>query len=661
MINKNNQSVLTDDEIIEAIINYVDEDLYNYAVMIDGEWGCGKTYFIKENLCGKLEEHEKNKAKDEHYREKRIVYLSLYGVKSVDEVSKQILMESYLSKTGKAKGILKKGAEVTGSMLPMLFDIMKAKGLELDADNVSNAVGGFLSVKDSILIFDDLERCDCPINEILGYINTYVEHDGMKVIIVANQKEIGKNAYLVNQELKYLVAAHKNIIFEEKTEKEKILKFYGDQKEKEQEPVDLSIVKSRIDELFGQNELYEKVKEKLVGVTIYYYPALQEVLAKFIKNKSIDDNLQQLLSEEIAYFEKYMVNEEHPNLRTFQFFLSKVSDLYQMIIKFDEEGREAFLKYIIKYSFKVCVCYKNSTLEYSWKENDEYEFKHIGKTDFFGSNLAFRFVDDFVMKSLLDEERAKKMFEIYVDEYIKPKSDQLEGFKKLECHWYLSTDDEVEEQLGKILKDLKENKYEVKFYARIISLLIDLEEEGFSEENTKVAISQMRENIEKLTYHMYLDSGYCSGSNEKKREKFKKIINELQDTIDRRFQVQMSENIEQHLLEGDGWAEDLADYVRRNKQEINRNSGFLSQMDMEYLTTKIYNSKSYDINAFRACIIEIYVRNTLGNALKEDGERIDKLLKELEKLDKTKFDRIKKMQIKYLVENLKKAKESYDS
>lgn len=661
MINKNNRNILTDDEIVEAIINYVDEDLYNYAVMIDGEWGCGKTYFIKEYLCGRLEEHEKNKAKEKQYKEKRIVYLSLYGVKSVDEVSKQILMESYLSKTGKIKGILKKGAEVTGTMLPMFFDIIKAKGLELDADNVSNAVGGLLSVRDSILIFDDLERCDCPINEILGYINTYVEHDGMKVIIVANQKEIGKNTYLVNQELKYLVAAHKNIIFEEKTEREKILTTYGDKNEQEQEPIELSVVKSRMNKLFGQNELYEKVKEKLVGVTIYYYPALQKIFAKLIKNKSIDDNLQKLLSEEIDFFETYMVNEEHPNLRTFQFFLSKVSDLYEMIRKLDEEGREAFLKYIIKYTFKVCVCYKNGALEYSWKGNDEYEFKHIGKTDFFGNNLAFRFVDDFVVKSVLDEERAKKMFEVYVDEYIKPKSDQLEGFNKLESYWYLSTDDEVEEQLGKILKDLGENKYDVKFYARIISLLIDLEEEGFSKENTKVAISKMRENIEKLTYHVYLDSGYCSGSNEKKREKFKKIINELQNTIDRRFQEQMSETIGQHLLAGDGWAENLAVYVRKSKQEINSNSGFLSQMDMEYLVTKICDSKSYDIQAFRACIIELYVRNTHGNALKEDAERVVKLLEELEKLDKTKFDRIKNMQIKYLVENLKKAKESYES
>lgn len=661
MINRSKQNFLTDNEIVEAIKNYVDEDLYNYAVMIDGEWGCGKTYFIKECLYSKLEEHEKNKAKEGQYIEKRIVYLSLYGVKSVDEVSKQILMESYLSKTGKAKGFLKKGIEVTGTMLPLAFDIIKAKGIELDADNVSNAIGGLLSVKDSILIFDDLERCDCPINEILGYINTYVEHNGMKVIIVANQKEIGKNTYLVNQELKYLVAAHENIIFEGKKGNEKILNTYKNQNEKGQEPVELSVVKSRMDKLFGQNELYEKVKEKLVGVTIYYYPALQEIFAKFIENKSIEDTLQKWLSEEIPFFEKYMFNEEHPNLRTFQFFLSKVSDLYDMIRKLDGKGQEAFFKCIIKYSFKVCVCYKNGTLDYSWKGNEEYEFRHIGKTDIFGSNLAFRFVDDFVLKSVLDEKRVKKMFEVYVDEYIKPQNDKLDEFIKLESCWYISTEDEVKELLAKMQKNLGENKYDVKFYPRVISLLLDLEEEEFPEENTKVAISKMRENIENLTHHIYLDSGYCSGSNEKKRVKFKKIINELQDIIDRRFQEQVSGTIEKYLLTGDGWAENLVDYVRRSKQEINSNSGFLSQMDMEYIATKICDSKSSDIHAFRACILELYVRNAHGNALKEDGKRIDRLLIELEKLDKTKFDKIKRMQIKYLVENLKKAKESYES
>lgn len=168
------ENTLTDDEIIKIITDYVNEEIYNYAVMLDGGWGCGKTYFIKERLCGKLEENEKKKAKkDKGYTEKRLVYLSLYGVKALEDISKQILIESYISKTRNKREILKKGTEITGAMLPILFDNIKPlTGLELklNAKSISNVLGKFLSVKDSILIFDDLERCDCPVNEILGYI-----------------------------------------------------------------------------------------------------------------------------------------------------------------------------------------------------------------------------------------------------------------------------------------------------------------------------------------------------------------------------------------------------------------------------------------------------------------------------------------------------------
>ena len=41
------QHGLTDDEITDIILKYIDEEIYNYAIMIDGEWGCGKTYVYK--------------------------------------------------------------------------------------------------------------------------------------------------------------------------------------------------------------------------------------------------------------------------------------------------------------------------------------------------------------------------------------------------------------------------------------------------------------------------------------------------------------------------------------------------------------------------------------------------------------------------------------
>lgn len=36
------RKILDDDAIVAAIEKYVDEYLYDYAVMIDDTWGCGK-------------------------------------------------------------------------------------------------------------------------------------------------------------------------------------------------------------------------------------------------------------------------------------------------------------------------------------------------------------------------------------------------------------------------------------------------------------------------------------------------------------------------------------------------------------------------------------------------------------------------------------------
>lgn len=61
-----------------------------------------------------------------------------------------------------------------------------------DVSNFVNAkFGVYIEISDWLICFDDLERCGLPINEILGYINSLVEHNMCKVIILANEEEIG--------------------------------------------------------------------------------------------------------------------------------------------------------------------------------------------------------------------------------------------------------------------------------------------------------------------------------------------------------------------------------------------------------------------------------------------------------------------------------------
>lgn len=88
---------LDDEAIVAAIEKYVDEYLHDYAVMIDGTWGCGKTYFVLKTLRVKLKEHEEKKAESiKGYKKRNIIYTSLYDVKSTENISKKICMEGKL-------------------------------------------------------------------------------------------------------------------------------------------------------------------------------------------------------------------------------------------------------------------------------------------------------------------------------------------------------------------------------------------------------------------------------------------------------------------------------------------------------------------------------------------------------------------------------------
>ena len=94
--------------------------------------------------------------------------------------------------------------------------------------------------------------------------------------------------------------------------------------------------------------------------------------------------------------------------------------------------------------------------------------------------------------------------------------------------------------------------------------------------------------------------------------------------------------------------------------EISNTDGFLAQFEIFQLVEKISKSMSYDIHAFRGCILGLYVQTSMGDALKLEYDKVVALKEEVEKIDQSHFDNIKKMQIGYLILNLQSAIEVYD-
>ena len=175
-------------DLVHVINDYINDDLYQYAFMLNGSWGCGKTHFVKNILtlpsgCS-------------------LVYISLYGIRSVQEL-KEAHMDAMLRaciaglELPSSKGV-KEVIQLFGTSFFSRFAREKfcffseddqnafrdflGKSIQKGLDKVSEQVG---KSNRFLYVFDDLERCCIPVIEILGYLNSLVESFGYKVLIVA--------------------------------------------------------------------------------------------------------------------------------------------------------------------------------------------------------------------------------------------------------------------------------------------------------------------------------------------------------------------------------------------------------------------------------------------------------------------------------------------
>ena len=149
--------------------NYLDfySTLQNpgYAVLVTGEWGSGKTYQVLKAIPEEIQCH-----------------VSLFGLSKSEDVYSTVFAKMYPGKSF-AKKILEMTKDVSSEVAGLTF-------------GAGAIAGGLLSPlikqtvdKEKIIIFDDLERCSIPNDDILGVINQYVEHHQCRVIILAHDKK----------------------------------------------------------------------------------------------------------------------------------------------------------------------------------------------------------------------------------------------------------------------------------------------------------------------------------------------------------------------------------------------------------------------------------------------------------------------------------------
>ncbi|PNL50354.1 hypothetical protein CEP63_014555 [Proteus mirabilis] len=151
---------------------YTNLDNPGYALLITGGWGSGKTYQINKYFAEKKDE---------------ICYVSLFGINSIQDIYSSIYIKMFPKQAW-----LKKIVGQVGS-------------IDAEYSSVTFGVGGLLSslgsslIKEKVdnkktIVLDDLERAIktdvLTIDDILGAINSYIEHQKCKVIVIAHDEKI---------------------------------------------------------------------------------------------------------------------------------------------------------------------------------------------------------------------------------------------------------------------------------------------------------------------------------------------------------------------------------------------------------------------------------------------------------------------------------------
>ena len=178
--------------IAEFLDKYVMSSDPRYAVMLTGTWGCGKTYFIKrwkDNLEDKITKNGKYSSLN------KPIYVSLFGLSSIQDINEALTREIYPFMKTRAFKFGKKALKAVSSVA-LRCDLTKDDDTLLDKANIQlDLVSLFRSEYDEqeerrTIIFDDFERCKMPYVDLLGYINQFVEHSNIRVIILCHEEEV---------------------------------------------------------------------------------------------------------------------------------------------------------------------------------------------------------------------------------------------------------------------------------------------------------------------------------------------------------------------------------------------------------------------------------------------------------------------------------------
>lgn len=659
-------------DIVEQIVEYVMEDRFTQAIMLDGAWGAGKTYFVKNILMPVL---QKKSAK-------RIIYTSLYGVTDKEQLKQDLCMQNLLGckfanniniTPQKIRSIISfvwpllKGLIQTGSMISYIPSecITVVKNMfKVDSQNVNTfieTINDFI-IKDCVIIFDDMERCGLSLNNLYGVVSNLLEENGVKVILIANQEAIGIANLSQNIEHKYAVALNATMMRD------------GSQNEDDNSAEDIknTLIK-RTKELFAEDILYKATKEKVIGLTIAFHVILSEVYEDIVNTIIKSTEVRKYLLEKqdlvlgifsektccnvrvlifaLIAFEKFyiIIKEPYPCACSSEEYCTTLDDC-KTYASYLKKEYESILIYTVYDAIDIKLHGKSAIDKLSRTDDvSDYGLFVTGMNNKYV--YYYRFIDDYLLSCKLDKDNINTVVWGKIKE--RKKRDESVArekglaYKKLE-KWWLLEDDVVEKTLTELLEELSTGKYSPSYFRGIVLRLLQMKKSGF---DTKYAecINHMKRQLEEGSDKCSLEDFTVAIDDQDLKTSYDKNMADI-------FKMFEKQNISaESYFKKIAWNERYINMCKQERDHFIQNGKFLSYMNQEDFIKELKSATALELYNFIDGINAIYNFSNLRDFFQSETEVVGELVNKLEELKINSVTRT--LAIKALIDKLKRINE----
>ena len=225
----------------DHIVNFLDyylnlKEAPEYAVLLKGRWGAGKTWFVKKYL---------------ESRSTKFLWASFNGISSFREIEDQFFEQLHprlASKEMKLAGKILKGVLKATVKIDWDGDGKEDASATIQSPDLKGS--DLINTEKYVIVFDDLERSQMTIEKVLGYINQYVEIVGQKVICICNEDDI------IEKDDRYLKIREKvaGKIYEVKPDLKSVLTDFLNHEDLKKSQIDFSLHEERILNIFKSSE-----------------------------------------------------------------------------------------------------------------------------------------------------------------------------------------------------------------------------------------------------------------------------------------------------------------------------------------------------------------------------------------------------------------------